>query len=31
VVTQDGDHFLFTDFVVAVAAIVDGLDDRLPS
>jgi hypothetical protein len=28
VVTQDGDHFLFADFVVAVAAFVDGLDDR---
>ena len=27
-VTQDGDHFLFADFVVAVAAFVDGLDDR---
>src|SRR6516164_9869151 len=27
VVTQDGDHFLFADFVVAVAAFVDGLDD----
>src|SRR6516165_10570116 len=29
VVTQDGDHFLFADFVVAIAAFVDGLDDRL--
>jgi hypothetical protein len=28
VVTQDGDHFLFADFVVAIAAFVDGLDDR---
>jgi hypothetical protein len=28
VVTQDGDHFLFADFVVAVAAFVDGPDDR---
>jgi hypothetical protein len=28
VLTQDGDHFLFADFVVAVAAFVDGLDDR---
>ena len=28
VVAQDGDHFLFADFVVAVAAFVDGLDDR---
>jgi hypothetical protein len=28
VVTQDGDHFLFADFVVAVAAFVDSLDDR---
>src|SRR5215472_17324896 len=28
VVTQDGDHFLFADFVVAVAAFIDGLDDR---
>ena len=28
VVTQDGDHFLFADFVVAVAAFADGLDDR---
>jgi hypothetical protein len=28
VVTEDGDHFLFADFVVTVAAFVDGLDDR---
>jgi hypothetical protein len=28
VVTQDGDHFLFADFIVVVAAFIDGLDDR---
>ena len=28
VVTQDGDHFLFADFVVAVAGFGDDLDDR---
>ena len=28
VVTQDGDHFRFADFIVAVAAVIDGLDDR---
>jgi hypothetical protein len=26
-VTQDGDHFVFGDFVIVVATFVDGLDD----